>query len=219
MTKEEALRLALEAMKINNKAWKLLADSGDAGNWEAEEQGYYQLNEQAINAIKEALETKDEPVGKFAKFTDGIWREITDYSAGIPLYTTPQPQEFVCSTGLCHLTLTQTNVGIGERGMEAYEAAKERGWVGLSDERLMKMPKQEPVLWMMPDGKTADKWALQFYGGQKGKPLYTAPPQSTWVGLTENQIDELEKEFIGFSVPNIYNFVQAIEAKLKERNT
>ena len=57
MTKEEALRLALEAMKINNKAWKLLADSGDAGNWEAEEQGYYQLNEQAINAIKEALET------------------------------------------------------------------------------------------------------------------------------------------------------------------
>jgi hypothetical protein len=40
-----------------------------------------------------------------------------------------------------------------------------------------------------------------------------------WVGLTEDQIDELEKEFIGFPVPNIYNFVQAIEAKLKEKNT
>ena len=39
-----------------------------------------------------------------------------------------------------------------------------------------------------------------------------------WIGLTEDQIDELEKEFIGFSVPNIYNFVQAIEAKLKEKN-
>jgi hypothetical protein len=38
-------------------------------------------------------------------------------------------------------------------------------------------PEQEPVLWMMPDGNTADKWALQFYGGQKGKPLYTTPPQ------------------------------------------
>ena len=59
MTKDQALQLALEAMKINNKAWKLLADSGDAGNWEAEEQGYYQLNEQAIIAIKEALETKE----------------------------------------------------------------------------------------------------------------------------------------------------------------
>jgi len=88
------------------------------------------------STYKEQLETKDEPVGKFAKFTDGIWREVTDYSAGIPLYTTPQPQEFVCSTGLCHLTLTQTNVGIGERGMEAYEAAKERGWVGLTEEDL-----------------------------------------------------------------------------------
>ena len=28
-----------------------------------------------------------EPVGKFAKFTDGIWREVTDGSAGVPLYT------------------------------------------------------------------------------------------------------------------------------------
>ena len=34
-----------------------------------------------------------------------------------------------CSTGLCHFTLTQTNVGIGDRGMQAYEEAKRRGWV------------------------------------------------------------------------------------------
>jgi len=31
-----------------------------------------------------------EPVGKFAKFSDGIWREVTDGSAGIPLYTKTQ---------------------------------------------------------------------------------------------------------------------------------
>ena len=31
-----------------------------------------------------------EPVGKFAKFTDGIWREVTDGSAGVPLYTHPK---------------------------------------------------------------------------------------------------------------------------------
>ena len=42
------------------------------------------------STYKEQLETKDEPVGKFAKFTNGIWKEVTDYSAGIPLYTTPQ---------------------------------------------------------------------------------------------------------------------------------
>ena len=34
---------------------------------------------------------------------------------------------------------------------------------------------QEPVLWVMPDGKTVDKWGLQFYGGQTGKPLYAQP--------------------------------------------
>ena len=50
----------------------------------------YDKRMSAIESIKEALETKDEPVGKFAKFTDGIWKEVTDYSAGIPLYTTPQ---------------------------------------------------------------------------------------------------------------------------------
>ena len=109
------------------------------------------------------------------------------------------------------VTLTQTNIGIEERGMEAYEAAKKRGWVGLSDERLMKMPKQEPVLWMMPDGKTADKWALQFYGGQKGKPLYTAPPQRTWVGLKDD--DEIPWDGV-----DAKSFARAIEAKLKDKN-
>ena len=49
-------------------------------------------------------------------------------------------------------------------------------------------------------------------------PLYTTPQTKEWVRLTETQIDKLEKEFIGFPVPNIYNFVQAIEAKLKEKN-
>jgi hypothetical protein len=37
------------------------------------------------------------------------------------------------------VTLTQTNIGIGERGMEAYEAAKKRGWVGLADEEIQKV--------------------------------------------------------------------------------
>jgi hypothetical protein len=43
---------------------------------------------------REALaQPEQEPVGKFAKFTDGIWREVTDGSAGVPLYTTPPQTE------------------------------------------------------------------------------------------------------------------------------
>ena len=35
--------------------------------------------------------------------------------------------------------------------------------------------KDEPVYWEMPDGKIVDKWALQFYRGDTGTPLYTTP--------------------------------------------
>ena len=57
--------------------------------------------------------------------------------------------------------------------------------------------------------KTKEEWAEEELKQNKGK---------EWLGLTETQIDKLEKEFIGFPVPNIYNFVQAIENKLKEKN-
>jgi len=69
MTKDEALRLALEALETKGE--------------------HHPRVYAAITAIKAALEAKDEPVGKFAKFTDNIWREVTDGSAGVPLYTTP----------------------------------------------------------------------------------------------------------------------------------
>ena len=74
-------------------------------------------------------------------------------------------------------------------------------------------PEQEPVLWMMPDGNTADKWALQFYGGQKGKPLYTTPPKREWVGLTDDEVSDLTMIYSGSPL------YRAIEAKLKEKNT
>jgi len=54
MTKE-VLKQALEALETNNKAWKHLADSGDAGFWEAEEQPFYEMSVKAITAIKSAL--------------------------------------------------------------------------------------------------------------------------------------------------------------------
>jgi hypothetical protein len=97
-------------------------------------------------------------------------------------------------------------------------------------------PEQEPVLWMMPDGNTADKWALQFYGGQKGKPLYKAPqPCPTcqslartvmmdqtgydprqWVGLTDDEIGVPTEPI----QPNeAIMFARVIEALIKEKNT
>jgi hypothetical protein len=78
MTQTEALRLALTVLDdyVEDPRCKHEID-------------------QAITAIKAALEAKDEPVGKFAKFTDGIWREVTDGSAGVPLYATSTQRTWV----------------------------------------------------------------------------------------------------------------------------
>ena len=80
--------------------------------------------------------------------------------------------------------------------------------------------KDEPVAWMNRHGACKTSLFREQEAGAKEEytiPVYTQP-QRTWVGLTETQIDKLKKEFIGFPVPNIYNFVQAIEAKLKKKN-
>ena len=53
-------------------------------------------------------------------------------------------------------------------------------------------------------------------------PLYTIPPQRTWVGLTDEEIAEVEDEYIvDYRIPagSAWNFAKDIEAKLKEKNT
>jgi len=87
MTKDEALRLALEALE-------------DLGNHDrvcpqwptyAEPENYPKCNcgyDQAITAIKAALEAKDEPVGYFSVNDYGNWEE-NESNNGTPLYTNP----------------------------------------------------------------------------------------------------------------------------------
>jgi hypothetical protein len=48
-------------------------------------------------------------------------------------------------------------------------------------------------------------------------PLYTTPPQRTWVGLTDEEIDDLWESTASYY--NTHDFARAIEAKLKEKNT
>jgi hypothetical protein len=52
-------------------------------------------------------------------------------------------------------------------------------------------------------------------------PLYTTPPQRTWVGLTDDEIAKIEDEYIvDYRIPagSAWNFAKDIEAKLKEKN-
>ena len=126
---QEALKLALEALELNNVKWKALADSGDSGHWKAEDQSYYKQTEQAITVIKEALA----------------------------------------------------------------------------------QPEQEPVAWMQSDEAHISLWKDNYHT----IPLFTHPPQRTWVGLTRMELIKCGVFPWGMS----YQLCQAIEAKLKEKNT
>jgi hypothetical protein len=91
--------------------------------------------------------------------------------------------------------LAQPEQYIGERGMEAYEAAKERGWVGLSDERLMEMPKQEPVAWIDAEKRTFEwngpvLWNTPTVAVLDKIPLYTTPPAAQPAPVQEPVIDK-----------------------------
>jgi hypothetical protein len=102
MTKDEALRLALEAMKVSNSAWKSLADSGDAGFWKAEKQGYYQLNEQAIKAVEAALEAKDEPYALEASMYSNDRMKVDVVTGNVSIGTVKKPCGLECDcTDVC----------------------------------------------------------------------------------------------------------------------
>ena len=50
-------------------------------------------------------------------------------------------------------------------------------------------------------------------------PIYTAPPKREWVGLTDEEIEELAKWADKHAAPWHLEFAKAVEAKLKEKNT
>jgi hypothetical protein len=80
-------------------------------------------------------------------------------------------------------------------------------------------PHYEPVAWI-EHHKGGDNLVWDDPSGER-TPLYTTTPQRTWVGLTDEEIDDLHMavkvRLMGtFDTKDIY---RAVEAKLKEKNT
>ena len=90
---------------------------------------------------------------------------------------------------------------------------------------------QEPVVWMYQDKSTHEvrfqKHMRGFvdHGATYETPLYTTPPQRTWVGLTDIEWSDLyEAHHDKYNLPKQgssdgMDYERAIEAKLKEKNT
>jgi hypothetical protein len=87
-------------------------------------------------------------------------------------------------------------------------------------------PEQEPMAWMCSafDGEPCEQ--SHHDECENPIPLYAHPPQRTWVGLTNQQIEHLWETRVGQPCPSYpleksdwVQFAQAIEAKLKQLNT
>jgi hypothetical protein len=160
MTKDEALRLALEALE------NLGNHDHVCPQWPtyAEPENYPKCNcgyDQAITAIKAALEAKDEPVA---------WSEeiIDDLHA---LYDSEMIKENDSGDALIRL----------DEAVCVVEEVAQRNTTQPQQEA-----KDEPVAWFstLPDGKLSIKIVGKPTEGN-WEPLYTTPPQRTWVGLTD----------------------------------
>ena len=103
-------------------------------------------------------------------------------------------------------------IPVGRYCHEAAEALRAR----------LAQPEPEPVAWWHDRGDIVD---LNVSG--HGTPLYFAPPQREWVGLTDEEIlaDDVLRYHFGMNggagpvSKKGKTIIEAIEAKLKEKNT
>ena len=102
--------------------------------------------------------------------------------------------------------------------------------------RAVAQPEQEPVAYAVYCGytlarkhsvhfehDTANKVASEIESFDKEvRPLYTSPPQRTWVGLTDDEIRHIYICTTGWSIsdsdPMLVDFAENIESKLRSKN-
>ena len=84
--------------------------------------------------------------------------------------------------------------------------------------------KDEPVAWMdasrfeeLRNGFTVMTTLTKKKAFFDDVAIYTTPPQRTWVGLTDNEFEDLVEDEDWFNDP--VNFAKIIQNKLKEKNT
>ncbi len=92
--------------------------------------------------------------------------------------------------------------------------------ISIIDRAIEQAEKQEPVAWMChPFGDTE----VEFSPHQECEnctPLYTTPPaaQRQWVGLTADELDEVDAPLRERGSATIAEIYRAIEAKLRSKN-
>jgi hypothetical protein len=87
-------------------------------------------------------------------------------------------------------------------------------------------PEPEPVAWGVPNTRPTEKAHFMMLlhstdGVQYPEllvPLYTAPPQREWQGLTDEEYEVMAEQYVTNCYFDTLKYARAIEAKLKEKN-
>jgi hypothetical protein len=99
-------------------------------------------------------------------------------------------------------------------------AEKMQDAIQAGKQAIKKLESQEPVAWMRQDGQrvttASDRHNYPDYETRYLIPLYTHPPQRTWVGLTDEEMQDCLNRL---PTQTIDVYARRIEAKLKEKNT
>ena len=115
-----------------------------------------------------------------------------------------------------------TDGEVGGHMDEPYSAEVARRTITAIKEALAQ-PEQEPVAFINVEQRKLEwakymSWDTPTVVNLPKIPLYTTPPQRTWVGLTDKEIDVLWFKAKDKDNSIIKHFARAIEAKLKEKN-
>ena len=147
--------------------------------------------------------------------------ELTGYDKGHVSRLRKASQQFECPRcGHCCQSLVDADDTSQKRVDEIVKTehdkqieiaqAYERGWNAA-------LAQQEPVAWMYvnEDGECEQIEYGPVLDDPEVTPLYTAPPKKQWVGLTDEEKEKLVEAFYGTDIQRL----EAVEAKLKEKNT
>jgi hypothetical protein len=107
--------------------------------------------------------------------------------------------------------VAQTEIGLFAVKHDHVAMQNARQAITALREALTEQPaQQEPVAWIT---KTGSVWKTK--ADETDTPLYTTPPQRTWVGLT---IEEKRQLFDREDYQGWLDYINAIEAKLRSKN-
>jgi len=219
MTKDEALKLALEALENNRQTHNYCEDTwyscpkheeGCANESEGDECncGADNVNAQfdkAIIAIKKALAQPEFVLNGVDCSCGRKWRVVNN-----TLTASEQPEQESDDLTIAY--------------MAGFHAGKNK-------DALQRKPDQEPVAmrydfdgygWLYIDNGSGSNWKEKI---KNAEPLYTTPPKRKWVGLTEEERDHFEglhlyaaRNQVEAWIEGVPAFIDAIEAKLREKN-